>query len=92
MPTEHLDTPWYSFDYGVLHYIIISTEHAFAPQTPQYNFIVEVRDRLLVGCCHTHTKDLASINRTNTPWVIFAGIYCYSVDAVHISRTPSLLH
>ncbi len=44
MPTEHLDTPWYSFDYGVLHYIIISTEHAFAPQTPQYNFIVEVRD------------------------------------------------
>jgi hypothetical protein len=44
MPTKAPDTPWYSFDFGVLHYIIISTEHAFAPLSPQHNFVVDVRD------------------------------------------------
>ena len=42
MPTEQMDTPWYSFDFGVTHFIIISTEHAFAPETPQHNFVVQV--------------------------------------------------
>ncbi len=42
MPTEQMDTPWYSFDFGVTHFIIISTEHAFAPETAQHNFVVDV--------------------------------------------------
>ncbi len=42
MPTRQRDTPWYSFDFGVTHFIIISTEHAFAPETAQHNFVVQV--------------------------------------------------
>lgn len=38
-----------------MHFVIISTEHDFMPGSPQYKFI---------------EKDLASVNRTETPWVI----------------------
>lgn len=71
MPTSELDAPWYSFDFGVTHFIIISTEHQFDPTSPQFNFVVE---------------DLQEINRTLTPWVIFAGHRPYYVDST--SQTP----
>ena len=46
---------WYSFDYGHIHVIQMSSEHDFAPGSVQYKWIEE---------------DLASINRKETPWVI----------------------
>jgi hypothetical protein len=33
-------TPWYSFDFGAVHFTTISTEHPFEPGTPQYAFVV----------------------------------------------------
>lgn len=51
-------TSWYSFDYGNLHIVVMSTEQDFAPSSAQYAFL-EV--------------DLQQIDRSITPWVIFTG-------------------
>jgi hypothetical protein len=32
-------SPWYSFDFGAVHFTTISTEHPFGPGTPQYAFV-----------------------------------------------------
>jgi hypothetical protein len=49
---------WYSFNYGPIHFTIMSTEHNFTVGSPQYNFLVQ---------------DLASVDRSVTPFVIFSG-------------------
>ena len=49
------DAPWYSFDFGPVHLTQMSTEHAFHPGSTQHAFVM---------------ADLASVNRTNTPWLI----------------------
>jgi len=46
---------WYSFDIGPIHFLIFSTEHDFLPSSPQYEWL---------------EKDLSSVNRTRTPWLI----------------------
>ena len=48
------DTPWYGFDYGNIHFVLMSTEHNFTRYSDQYNFLEE---------------DLSSVDRTKTPWV-----------------------
>jgi len=50
--------PWYSFNLGPAHFTLMSTEHNFKVGSDQYNFLA---------------KDLASVDRLKTPWVIFAG-------------------
>ena len=49
---------WYSFDVGPVHIIFYSTEHDFRQGSPQYNWI---------------EKDLSSVDRTLTPWLIVTG-------------------
>ncbi|EGG23403.1 hypothetical protein DFA_05535 [Cavenderia fasciculata] len=49
---------WYSYNYGTVHFVIMSAEHDFLVGSDQYNWIVQ---------------DLESVNRTLTPWVIFTG-------------------
>lgn len=46
---------WYSFDQGLLHTIVLSSEHDLTPSSLQYKWL---------------ERDLSSINRTLTPWVI----------------------
>ena len=46
---------WYSFDVGPAHVLLYSVEHDFRPNSPQYNWI---------------EKDLRSVNRSQTPWLI----------------------
>ena len=48
----------YGFDYGSAHFVLMSTEHFFDPTSPQYKFLDE------------HLK---AVDRTRTPWLIFAG-------------------
>jgi hypothetical protein len=58
------DTWWYSFDYGNVHWVMMSSEHDFTPGSQQYQWL---------------ENDLASVNRTLTPWVVFNGhrpMYC----------------
>ncbi|GBG26163.1 Purple acid phosphatase [Hondaea fermentalgiana] len=52
------DRPWYSFDHGLAHITMISTEHTLDPESPQYEWI---------------ENDLAAVDRTKTPWLIFMG-------------------
>lgn len=34
---------WYSIDYGHVHLTFMSTEHPYAPGSPQYQWIEQVR-------------------------------------------------
>ncbi|EDQ86017.1 uncharacterized protein MONBRDRAFT_28659 [Monosiga brevicollis MX1] len=66
MPTPTLDDVWYSFDFGVMHLVVISTEHNFSVGSPQYEFV---------------KKDLDQVNRKNTPWLVFAGHRPFYIDS-----------
>jgi len=48
----------YAFDYGSIHFVLMSTEHNFTEGSPQYSFL---------------ESHLACVNRSVTPWVVFAG-------------------
>jgi hypothetical protein len=58
MPWKSLDAPWYSYDVGPMHIVGISTEHNFFIGSPQYQWI---------------EQDLASVNKSVTPWILFGG-------------------
>lgn len=49
---------YYSFDFGVVHFVYISTETNFLPGSGQYNFL---------------KHDLESVNRKKTPFVVIQG-------------------
>lgn len=57
-PAGRSQQHWYSFDYGNVHFVMMSTEHDFLEGSEQYNFLA---------------SDLASVNRDVTPWVILSG-------------------
>lgn len=46
---------WYSFDYGLVHVVQISSEHDFYRGSRQHSWL---------------TGDLMSVNRSVTPWVV----------------------
>lgn len=50
--------PWWSYDVGLIHFVGMSTEHDFNIGSEQYYWL---------------EKDLRSVNRSLTPWVIFGG-------------------
>lgn len=67
MPDNGNAVWWYSFDYGLVHYIMMSTEHDFTPGSRQYTWL---------------ENDLKSVDREKTPWLIFSGhraMYCSSL-------------
>ncbi|XP_014522753.1 probable inactive purple acid phosphatase 27 [Vigna radiata var. radiata] len=58
MPTSAKDKPWYSIEQGSVHFTVISTEHDWSENSEQYAWM---------------QKDMASVNRQKTPWLIFMG-------------------
>ncbi|XP_050946279.1 probable inactive purple acid phosphatase 27 isoform X2 [Cucumis melo] len=58
MPNNGKDKPWYSIEMASIHFTIISTEHNFSINSPQYEWM---------------KSDMASVNRSRTPWLIFMG-------------------
>lgn len=58
MPTAAKDKPWYSIEQGSVHFTVISTEHDWSENSDQYAWM---------------RKDMASVNRQKTPWLIFMG-------------------
>ena len=48
----------YSFDYGSIHFTMMSTEHNFTQGSRQYKWI---------------EQDLKNVNRSLTPWVAIVG-------------------
>jgi len=57
-PSSRNKQHWYSFDYGNVHFVMMSTEHDFQVGSDQYNWLAE---------------DLAAVDREVTPWVILSG-------------------
>ena len=72
MPTKAQDDTWYSLNYGPVHFLVISTEHAFDVTSKQYSFI---------------QSDLASVNRSQTPFVVLTGHRPMYIDST--DQTPS---
>ncbi|KAJ7982290.1 Purple acid phosphatase [Quillaja saponaria] len=58
MPTTAKDKPWYSIEQASVHFIVMSTEHDWSPISEQYQWM---------------KKDMASVDRSKTPWLIFMG-------------------
>ncbi|KAL3537637.1 hypothetical protein ACH5RR_001003 [Cinchona calisaya] len=58
MPTAAKDKPWYSIEQGSVHFTVISTEHNWSKGSEQYNWM---------------NKDMATVDRSRTPWLVFAG-------------------
>ncbi|XP_059434869.1 probable inactive purple acid phosphatase 27 [Corylus avellana] len=58
MPTQGKDKPWYSIEQASVHFTIISTEHDWSENSEQYEWM---------------KKDMATIDRSKTPWLIFMG-------------------
>ena len=63
--TPFLVTPCrYSYDYGMVHMVMLSTEHDYRPGSPQYQWL---------------ENDLKSVDRSKTPFVMVGGhrpMYC----------------
>ena len=55
MPANGNGVFWYSFSYGNVHTIMLSSEHDLSPTSEQYKWL---------------EKELSAVNRTITPWVI----------------------
>jgi hypothetical protein len=58
MPIQAKDKPWYSIQQGTVHFTVISTEHDWSNTSEQYQWM---------------KMDMASVDRSKTPWLIFAG-------------------
>ncbi|CAN0917162.1 Probable inactive purple acid phosphatase 27 [Linum grandiflorum] len=58
MPTSDKDKPWYSIEKGSVHFTVISTEHPWSDGSEQLEWM---------------KSDLASVDRSKTPWLVFAG-------------------
>ncbi|CAK9311463.1 unnamed protein product [Citrullus colocynthis] len=85
MPISGKDKPWYSIEIASIHFTIISTEHDFTINSPQYEWM---------------KNDMASVDRSKTPWLIFTGhrpMYSSihglipSVDPVFVANVEPLL-
>jgi len=54
----HGRKPWYSFAYGPVSFVVMSTEHDFTPGSEQHAWIAGA---------------LAAVDRSRTPWLVFTG-------------------
>lgn len=69
MPDNGLGLYWYSYDYGMVHMVMLSTEHDYRPGTPQYEWL---------------ENDLKNVDRSKTPFVMIGGHRpMYSSEAIH---------
>ncbi|KAF5834534.1 Metallo-dependent phosphatase-like protein [Dunaliella salina] len=58
MPIQGPDQPWYSFNWGPIHFAMFSTEHATGHYSPQYKWL---------------EADLKGVDRRIIPWVVLNG-------------------
>ncbi|KAJ0392828.1 hypothetical protein P43SY_009672 [Pythium insidiosum] len=71
MPATGNGVFWYSFDTGLVHHVVVSTEHDYTPGSRMYNWLV---------------SDLGRVDRRRTPWVflyVHRPMYCseqYELD------------
>lgn len=68
MPRVSPLQPWYGFDYGCIHFVMMSTEHDFRQTSAQFTFLKEHMEK---------------INKTKTPWIIFSGHRPMYIDSTN---------
>jgi len=70
---------WFSYNNGPVHFTVMSAEHDFLPGSEQFEWLV---------------NDLASVDRTDTPWIVFSGhrpMYVSAFQGNGIGITNALL-
>ncbi|KAJ3173213.1 hypothetical protein HDU88_004674 [Geranomyces variabilis] len=84
MPSDesnaHSDSMWYSFDYGMVHFVALNTEtDIFDNGATGYGIPPGTHGNLIQEMFNIESqkdwlaKDLAKVDRTKTPWVIVGG-------------------
>eukprot|EP00892_Ulva_mutabilis_P005414 jgi/Ulvmu1/3244/UM150_0017.1 len=68
MPSAEQDTPWFEYSFGPVHFIHYSTEQPFEPGSDQHAWVKAALER---------------VNRTRTPWLIFAGHRPMYIDSTN---------
>ncbi|KAK9830188.1 hypothetical protein WJX72_010191 [[Myrmecia] bisecta] len=68
MPRPAEDKPWYSFDFGPIHFTQYSTEHNFSKGSEQHDFVA---------------SDLRAADRRKTPWLVVGGHRPFYIDSVN---------
>jgi hypothetical protein len=56
MPNNGNGVFWYSFDHGLVHFVVVSVEHDFTPGSVLYTWM---------------ENDLKAVDRSKTPWIVF---------------------
>jgi len=69
---------WWSFDYGPIHFVFISTEHNFTVGSEQWYWVKQGKNAFVVMKeaafqLDIRSTDMESVDRSVTPWLIFAG-------------------
>ncbi len=74
------DVAWYGFDYGVIHFTTISTEHAFKPGSPQYAFVAA--DLAAAAAARdAAVSDAAGSSASAPRWLVFNGHRPFYIDS-----------
>eukprot|EP00731_Ephydatia_muelleri_P019818 Em0012g643a len=68
MPTPAQDQPWFGFDFGSVHFVLMSTEHRFDSGSAQLQYLDD---------------HLSTVDRSKTPWLIFAGHRPMYIDSTN---------
>ena len=66
MPNPTDDATWWSLNYGPIHFSMLSSEHDFSLNSEQYTWLA---------------NDLASVDRSQTPFLILTGHRPMYVDS-----------
>ncbi|KAE8766814.1 nucleotide pyrophosphatase/phosphodiesterase-like [Hordeum vulgare] len=76
MPAAGKDKPWYSIEHGIVHFIVMSTEHPWSERLEQYNWM---------------ERDLSSVDRSRTPMGDLNWILDYAFDRLGATSEGLLL-
>lgn len=68
------DKPWWSYDVGLIHMVGMSTEHNYSLDSEQYQWL---------------EKDLASVDRTVSPWIVFGGHRAMYINSDYGGKSDS---
>lgn len=81
-------SPWYSFDYGIIHFTTMSTEHPFAPGTPQYAFLqADLAAAAAARDAATVSGDGRSADAPR--WLVFNGHRPFFIDSPYNTGVSS---
>ena len=76
-PRAGIDRDWWSVDIGLVHMVSINTEADITPGSPQHEWLA---------------RDLASVNRSVTPWIVLGGHRPMYIDSTYVCNGADPFH